>query len=62
MAKIVMHSRDLPEHTGPVPPGLKPPVYKLPYYDTGDPDEVDTFLATLREINGLDPSPTDPSR
>jgi hypothetical protein len=49
VAKIVVDAKSLPERDIPVP-GVKPPVYSLPYKDLGHPEEVDTFRDLLRQI------------
>ena len=61
MAKIYEHPDDVPEHKGPIPPGLKPPVHESPYQDPeDDPEDLNKFLVILREIKGMDRVRKDP--
>jgi hypothetical protein len=56
-AKIVLHTKDLPEYNGPLIPGLQPPI-RLPlmYTDNdGDPADADAFNELIREIRGKAP-------
>jgi hypothetical protein len=57
-AKIVLHTKDLPEYNGPLIPGLQPPI-RLPLLYTdedGDPAEADAFNEMIREIRGKAPA------
>jgi hypothetical protein len=63
VAKIYDDPGDRPERTKPLPPGLKPPVHRPPYQDPDpDPEDLDRFLAILREIKGKPPVRKDPPR
>lgn len=50
-AKIVLHTKDLPEYNGPLIPGLQPPIrFPMLHTDDGDPAEADAFNEMIRRI------------
>jgi hypothetical protein len=46
---VIVDPKNLPERTARIR-GAKPPVYTLPYKDTGHPEEVEAFWKLIREI------------
>jgi len=49
MAKVVVDPKTLPDRAVPIP-GAKPPVFSLPYQDSGNPEEVEAFRKLLRDL------------
>ena len=54
MAKIIHDPKELPERVVAIP-GSKNAETTFPYQDWGHPEEVDEFLALIREIRGHTP-------